>query len=411
MNLVVIDRLWWEREDLRYHHGRLTLAGRDVEAMARAAGQPAFFYSAARVAANARRVDAALKAAGVNGRVMYAMKANRYGPLLTYLKTTGLTGIDACSPNEMLFARQCGFEGHEISYTNTSVSQEDIAVLARNPEVWVNLDSLSAIRRFAAACPGRTIGIRVNPALGVGYGQNELLRYAGAATTKFGIYRDAFPEALALAKSLGLKVRGIHFHTGCGYLNSQLDAWRTIVKECTWFLDQIEDPLRVNLGGGLGVPHVPSDRPLDLDAWSAIVRDAFAGRGLEVLVEPGDYIVKDAGLLALQVNTVERKRGTSFVGVSGGWNLAMEPVFYKLPCEPVVTRFTGEKSIAFNAANLENVTIAGHINEALDIWGSDVSLPKVEEGDYLAFLNAGGYASAMASNHCMRGAFAEHLIL
>jgi len=410
MTLIRTDRLWWEREDLRYRDGQLVLAGQEIETLARGAGQPAFFYSAARVAANAGRVKAALDAAGVDGRVMYAMKANRYAPLLTFLKTTGLVGIDACSPNEMQLARQCGFAGSEISYTNTSVSNQDLEILAGNPDVWVNLDSLSAIRRMGQMSPGRTIGLRVNPALGVGYGQNELLRYAGAATTKFGIYRDSFPEALALAREVGLKVRGIHFHTGCGYLNAQLDAWRTIVTECRWFLDQLEDPLRVNLGGGLGVPHVPEDRPLDLSAWSAIVREAFAGRGLEVLVEPGDYIVKDAGLLALEVNTVERKRDVTFVGVSGGWNLAMEPVFYKLPCEPAVTRLTGPGAGAFPSSSLQRVTIVGHINEALDIWASDVLLPPVAEGDILAFLNAGGYASSMASNHCMRGAFAEHLI-
>jgi diaminopimelate decarboxylase len=411
MNLVQTTQRWWERSDLRYDNGHLMLAGQQIEALSRAAGKPSFFYSGARVVENIRRLNAALKTARVQGRVLYAMKANRYAPLLTYMKATGLCGIDACSPNEMQLARQCGFEGREISYTNTSVSAQDIQSLALNPDVRINLDSLSAIRRLATASPGRTIGIRVNPGLGVSYGENELLSYSGAKTTKFGIYRDAFPEALALATSLGLKVRGIHFHTGCGYLNTQLPAWRAIVKECCWFLDQIKDPMWVNLGGGLGVPHVENDKPLDLDAWSAIVRDAFAGRGLEVFVEPGDYIVKDAGLLALEVNTVERKRDITFVGVSGGWNLAMEPTFYKLPCEPVVTRFHGDPAIVFHPSNLKTVSIAGHINEALDIWASNAALPPIAEGDILAFLNAGGYASAMASNHCMRGDFAEHLIL
>ena len=90
------------------------------------------------------------------------------------------------------------------------------------------------------------------------------------------------------------------------------------------------------------------------------------------------------------------------IGIDGGFNLAVEPAFYGLPCEPAVC--------TPRSGATRKVTIAGNINEALDIWARDVMLPPVEEGDYIAFLNAGGYASAMASNHCMRGQFYERLL-
>ncbi|HYC04679.1 MAG TPA: diaminopimelate decarboxylase [Azospirillaceae bacterium] len=401
--------LWWERPDLGYQGRDLRLAGRSLDELARAAGGPAFFYSGARVLENLRRIKGALETTGLDHRICYAMKANRFGPLLTWIKGSGLAGIDVCSPNELLFARQCGFEAGEISYTATSVSSADLDVLARHPGTWVNADSLSTIRRLGERCPGRSIGIRVNPAMGVGYGENQLLRYSGDKTSKFGIYKDRFEEALELAARYGMKVEGIHFHTGCGYLNGQLPAWREIVRECLWFLDRLEAPRLVNLGGGLGVPHVESDRALDLEAWAGVIRDSFQGRGVRVTVEPGDYIVKDAGVLVLQVNTVERKRATTFVGVDGGFNLAMEPVFYKLPCEPAVCRLPADRAEAFAAAR--TVTVAGNINEALDIWAENAALPAIEEGDYLALLNAGGYASAMGSNHCMRAQAQEFLLV
>ncbi len=402
-------RLWWERDDLRYVGRELHLGGVSLDQAARAAGTPAFFYSASRVQANLRRLEGALATTGLRTSIKYAMKANRYGPLLTSMRLSGLCGIDACSPNELRHAIRCGFRASDISYTNTSVSEADLAVLARHPETWINCDSLSSIRRLARVAPGREIGLRINPALGVGYGENQLLRYAGERTSKFGIYREHFDEALALAAEVGLKVRGIHFHVGCGYLNGQLDAWREVLRECTKFLDKLPECRLVNLGGGLGVPHVATDRPLDLQRWSSIVRETFGGRGVEVWVEPGDYIAKDAGVLVLQVNTVERKRTTDFIGVDGGFNLAMEPAFYKLPCEPVPARLNADPAEAFFDAR--PVTIAGNINEALDLWAENVPLPAVREGDLLVMLNAGGYASGMGSDHCMRAQATEHLIV
>ena len=398
---------WWERPDLGYRDGSLQLGGHDLAELARRAGTPAFFYSAERVAERVGRLQNALDATGLVTRIRYAMKANRFMPLLTLLRERGLCGIDACSPGELRLALQCGFTPEAVSYTNTSVSDGDLDILARYPELWINLDSISSIRRFGrrvrGAGPPRTIGLRVNPAVGVGYGDNQLLRYAGPATTKFGIYREQFAEALAVAREEGLRVRGIHFHTGCGYLSEQLPLWGEILRSCRWFLDQLEEPLVVNLGGGLGVPHRNGDRPIDLESWSALIGEVFGASGVEVWVEPGDFIVKDAGVLLLQVNTVEQKRDTLFVGLDGGFNLAMEPAFYQLPCHPLPCR--PRPGVA------RRVTLAGNINEALDLWARDIELPPLEEGDYLALINAGGYAAVMASNHCMRGNFSEYLLL
>ena len=93
-----------------------------VNDLARQFGAPAFFYNAQRVTDNIERIRAALNQAGLVNRygIKYAMKANRFAPLLTHLKGTGLVGIDACSPNEVEHAIGCGFRGNEISFTATS---------------------------------------------------------------------------------------------------------------------------------------------------------------------------------------------------------------------------------------------------------------------------------------------------
>ena len=395
------DRLWWEREDLCYRFGRLHIGGRELEAFVTAAGTPTFVYRAARVRDNLMRLRTALEAHGVEHDVYYAIKANRYAPLVTYLKLLGRCGIDSCSPAELRYARQVGFEEAEISYTGTSVSESDLDCLQRHPGVHINCDSLSTIRRLGKLCPGRRIGIRVNPELGAGY--NEMLRYAGEKATKFGIYRDRFEEAIATARAAGLRVEVLHFHFGSGYLGSALDVLDQVLERVGALLDTHPEIRTLNIGGGLGVRLAEADVAIDLERWAAIVARHVARRGVRVQVEPGDYLVKDAGVLLVRVNTVEDKARTRFVGIDAGLNIQNLAAYYHTP-------FIVAPLCRVAAAPLERVTIAGNINEAIDLLAEDVELPALAEGDLLALLNVGGYGSSASSNHCMRREFREYLL-
>ncbi len=395
---------WWEREDLHFRDGVLMFAGRRVEDLAAQFGTPAFYYNSRRIVANVERLRSALQGAGLGdrSRIKYAMKANRFAPLLTHLRGTGLVGIDACSPNEVEHAIGCGFSAGDISFTATSLSNRDLVRLSRIKGLSMNCDSISTIRRWGELGPGRSIGIRVNPALGISRAQNEKLQYSGVNTTKFGIYREQFAEAVAMAKDFGLTIKKIHFHTGCGYLTAQLGIWDSIIESCLWFVDQLETVETVNVGGGLGVPHVAEDAPLDLPRWAAILADRFRNRPQSIEIEPGDFLAKDTGILLLTVNTVEKKMETTFVGVDAGFNLAVEPAVYGLPFHPVPARRL--------PGDCRNVTIVGNINEALDVWYANITMPPLAEGQTLALINAGAYSSAMASNHCLRGEFKEFLL-
>lgn len=395
---------WWQREDLTYQDNKLKFAGYDVASLAKMHGTPTFFYHPQRVLDNVNRLHAALKKAGFKDRfrIMYAMKANRFAPLLTFLKGTGQVGIDACSPNEVEHAISCGFRPREISFTNTSLSRQDLQRLTVLDGLSMNCDSLHAIRSWGELGKGRNIGIRVNPAVGIGRADNDKLQYSGANTTKFGIYKEQFAEAIALAKKYDLRISKIHFHTGCGYLTPQLPCWEGIIQECLWFVDQLDSVEIVNVGGGLGVPHVASDQPLDLDQWAQVLARNFLQRKVKIEIEPGDYLVKDSGILLFTVNSVEQKKDKTFVGVNGGFNLAVEPAVYGLPFQPVPA--------IHKPGPTQKVTIAGNINEALDVWYHDIDLPPLAEDDILALINAGAYSSSMSSNHCMRGDFKEFLL-
>lgn len=393
---------WWSRPGLGYRGRRLRLGACDLRALAARRGTPLYVYHGTRIRANLTRLRRALAASHPRSRVLYAVKSNRFPPLLRLLRSAGGCGADVCSPAELELALRCGFAPEAVSYTGTSMSEEDARSLARHPRVRLNCDSLASLRRIARLCPGRRIGLRINPGAGLGYRSNPKLRYAGGADTKFGIYREQFEEALGLAARGGLAVCGLHLHAGCGFLTPQLPALDRVFAAVRPFLERLPQLEYLNLGGGLGIPLVPRDRPLDLAAWGRLLRRHFGRDRFEVWIEPGDYLVKDAGVLLLEVNMAERKRRSWFVGVNGGFNLHPEPAFYGLPLVPVPCEPRRGPARTF--------AVAGNINEALDLLAEGVRQPLPEEGDILAFLNAGGYGAAMSSNHCMRGAFREMLL-
>ena len=395
------ERLWWERDDLHYQEGQLQFAGTDLTQLAYSAGTPAFVYHAARVQANLNRLAAALTNHNIPHKIFYALKANRFLPLVTYLKLMGQCGLDVCSPHELLLARQVGFAEQDITYTNTSVSESDLEVIARHPQVHVNCDALSTIRRLGQRCPGRTIGIRINPQVGAGY--HAGLHYSGHTATKFGLYQDRFGEALELARQYDLQVKTLHFHFGSGYLTPQLPALAAALQHTSWFLNQCPTIDTLDIGGGMGVPLTPEHHPLDLNQWGQLIADHAHQHKLTIHVEPGDYLVKDAAALLVQVNTVEEKGGTTFVGVNAGFNLQNLAVYYQTPFVAVPLQWDESRPQI-------PLTIAGNINEAIDLLAENVTIPLPAEGDYLALLNVGGYGASSSSNHCMRGTFSEYLI-
>ncbi len=395
------SRLWWERDDLCYRDGRLHLGGQDLEPLA-AAGTPTFVYHAPRVRDNLERLRSALAAEGIAHDAFYAIKANRFAPLISYLRKIGRCGIDACSPNELRYALDFGFEEADISYTGTSVSESDLDCLQRHPRVHVNCDAISTIRRLGRRCPGRRIGIRVNPELGAGY--NDRLRYAGARPTKFGIYRDRVDEAFAVAREFGMRIEAMHFHLGSGYLGNALEVVDQVLGRVGEWLDAHPEIRTLNLGGGFGVRVTETDVAIDPAQWAAMVARHVLPRGIRVQIEPGDYLVKDAGVLLARVNTVEDKAGTRFVCVDAGLGIESLVAYYRIPL--IVAPLRQDRD-----GGLERVSVAGNINEAIDLLAEDVELPPLAEGDLVAFLNVGGYGSAAASNHCMRGEFREYLLL
>ena len=393
---------WWRRPGLDVVDDRLSLNGADLEALTREHGAPLFVYDLARPGENVRALQLALDGAGLRHVVRFALKSCPDPRILAVLRglggpgESGSVGIDACSPGEVLHALANGWEPDEISHTGTNVSERDLDVLLAHP-IRINLDAVSQIERLGRRSPGRTVGMRVNPGAGAGY--TEDLAYAGERPTKFGITEDRFDDAVAAARRHGLVVDTLHFHAGSGWLGDQLDGFEAALVRATGYLDRLLEagfPIReVNVGGGIGRVARDGERPVDLDAYAQVVARHLGPYDVTAAFEPGDFVMKDAAVLLGEVVTVERRGDTTFVGLDIGWNVNCAYFIYGYAQELVPV-------MAPMRARTQVVTVAGHINEAHDVFAEDYPFPPVDEGEVVAILNAGGYLQPMSSTHCLR---------
>ena len=397
-----MDAPWWSRPGLEVRDGRLLVAGRDAEAVARDQGTPVYVYDLRRIGEQARGLLEAFERIGVPFRLRLALKAQREPEVLAFVRSLGSVGIDACSPGEVRHALDHGWAADEISFTGTNLSAPDIEALL-GTGVHVNLDLRSQLERWGRRAPGTTIGIRVNPRAGASWtglpaAEGESL-YARATATKFGILPEQLDDAIAIAAAHALAIDTVHMHVGDGFLTDGLPRLEVAVERVAGMTRRVMDAghriREVNAGGGLGVPQRPRDDPLDADAYARILAEHLGPLGVAIACEPGDYLAKESGVLLAEVVTLDDRDGVSFAGLDAGFNVAPERFIYGATVPIVLCR-------AADAEASRSYTVAGNINEGDDLWGEDVRLPELREGDVLALLLVGTYDRSMHLDHCLR---------
>jgi diaminopimelate decarboxylase len=392
-------RTWWSRPGLEVRDGRLAIAGRDVEHVARDR-TPVFVHDLVSAREQAHRLRDALDATGVPFRIRFALKAQRDPAFLRFLREeTPFVGMDVCSPGEAALAIEHGWAPEEISFTGTNVSDRDLDELLPTG-VHLNVDLLSQLDRVGRRAPGATVGIRVNPGIGASHLGGDESKYAGAKPTKFGILPEQLDDAVAIARRHGLTIDTVHYHTGYLYMTESIpivERAAARVAEMVTALSGRGCPIiEVNTGGGLGVRFRQQATGLDVEAWAAALARSLGGLGVTVATEPGEFLAKHvAALLAEVISVEDRGQDRTFVGLDAGWSTANESFVYRIPFQPIVCRAADE-------APTRTYTLAGHINEGDDLFAVDVALPEVHEGDLIAFPNVGAYNLSMASNHCLR---------
>ncbi len=402
-------RTWWARPGLEAHKGRLTIAGRDAEALARAHGTPLFVYDLTHVEENVRALQGAMARTGVPWKVRWALKAQREPQVLARVRALGtpgtpqFVGLDVCSPGEVEYGLAHGFPAAEISYTGTNVSERDLDVILGSG-VHVNLDLISQIRRYGRRNRGGTVGLRINPRASAARPHSGISYYSGDLPTKFGIYPERLDEALDVARSFDLTIDTVHFHVSHHLLDDDLPAFDRAVTAAAAMVRQAMDagcPIReVNAGGGLAAVMRQGQRPLDLDAYAGVLAEHLGPLGVTIACEPGEFFCRNAGVLLAEVVTMEdRSRAGDgsavFAGLTCGWNVMHLVFVYKEFVETVLCR-------AADAPRTARYTLASHINEGPDLFAEDYPLPPLDEGDIVALLGVGAYCQANWHPHCLR---------
>jgi diaminopimelate decarboxylase len=403
-DLLEHPRDWWHRPGLQPVDGRLRIAGRDAEALAREHGTPLFVYDVTHVEENVRALQRALKGTGCPWKLRLALKAQRAPEILARVRaigepgTPGFVGLDVCSPGEVQYGLEHGFPADEISYTGTNVSDRDLDVILE-AGVHLNVDLLTQIARVGRRAPGRAIGIRVNPRVSAARPDSGISYYSGDRPTKFGIYPHQLDEAVALARTHGLTIDTVHFHVAHHLLDDDLPAFDRAVFAAAVMVRRLLDagcPVKeVNAGGGLATPMRQGQRWLDLDAYAAILAKHLGALGVVIACEPGEYFSKMAAVLLAEVVTVEDRLGSTFVGLDYGWNVMHLAFVYREFVETVLCRAAAAPRTAI-------VTLTSHINEGPDLLAEDYAMPPLAEGDIVAVLGVGAYCQANWHEHCLR---------
>ncbi|HJH03141.1 diaminopimelate decarboxylase [Victivallis vadensis] len=328
-------------------------------------------------------------------KIHYALKANYNPGLLTLLRDAG-AGLDTVSPGEVVYALKLGFPRERIIYTaNNMTDAEFEQVLAM--DVVMNIGSLSRLRKIAKQHPGMKLCLRFNP--DVCDGDNEKTM-TGGDLTKFGILLESVEEVKALVKEGNLRVIGLHEHTGSGlqHAESVYQSMDNLMAIAT--PENFPDLEFLDFGGGFKVPYKPEERRVDYVAMGAEIARRFTafteryGRRLDMLFEPGKYMVAEAGHLLTEVNTIKHNRTRVIAGCDSGFPQLIRPVLYGA--------YHQIRNLSNPAGKPVVYDVCGNICETGDRFAEQRELPEIREYDILAIGNAGAYCYSMGGVYNLR---------
>ncbi|MBU4331095.1 MAG: diaminopimelate decarboxylase [Acidobacteria bacterium] len=403
------EMLWWENSFTRIADNRLFLGKEPAEDIAAACGTPLYVYSLARVRENLEPLRQSVSAArSVDFRILYAMKANPHPDILQLLQKDG-TGIDAVSPNEAEAALAAGFSRESIFYTGTSVSRDDLHRIFRIGGMTITIDAeeqleiMQEVKRDFAPDIILPVSIRWNPGIGRGFSPKTVtagVRSTDGVPIKFGVEETRVIPVMEQAKKMGFRPVGFHQHLGSGWERSDFPDVCDAVEKMISMAAKIHGrsiPLQfLDFGGGFGPRYAEDQDIFPVDEYIRFIDKKMGNqRGLPsvVYLEPGKYLVADAGILLMHVEYVKSGCGSRFVCVNGGTfnTIPRLAIYTKAKHQAVnVSRVQAEKQGPF--------TIAGNLCESGDVFGCDVMLPEPRRGDILAVLCAGAYCRSMASH-------------
>lgn len=376
-----------------------------LERIASAVGTPTYVYDAEHIRAQYRQLTTIL--AAVRNRVHYSAKANSSLAVLRLLRELG-AGVDIVSAGELTRARTAGFEGVDIVFSGVGKSEAELRSAIEADILFFNVESLDELQlldRLARECEEDVrVALRVNPEVTVD--TPHPYTRTGEKGMKFGIPIDEALHAASVAEALpGVRLVGLDMHLGSQIAGPE--PYRHGLEKLLELLEQCRaagstDLRYLDVGGGFAVTY-EREQPTDLAAWAEAVLPLVTGSGLELIVEPGRWLVANAGVLLTRVLYRKRSGGREFVILDAGMTDLLRPALYNAQhaVEVLGRRSKGETLVA---------DLVGPVCESGDFIALGREIPMVEQGDFMAVHSVGAYGYAMASNYNSRPRAAEVMV-
>lgn len=392
---------------------RTEIAGVPLADLVREYGTPLYVYDAATILERIEQLRPF-------DTIRYAQKANSNLAILDLVRRAGVL-VDAVSAGEIRRALAAGYttagDPPPIVYT-ADIFDHDALELVVEHNIHVNCGSPDMIAQLGQRAPGRSITLRVNPGFGHGHSQKT---NTGGAQSKHGIWHEQLDDCLRLADSVGLEVSGLHLHIGSGtdfeHLSQVCGAMETLAEQAGRTIRTI------SAGGGLPIPYTADAEPIDLqryfELWDQSRRRIAERVGHEVHleIEPGRYLVAEAGYLVSEIRAIKNNGENLFYLLDAGFNNLARPILYGAyhPMSVAPLHAAGASSAA--ARQYHEVVVGGPLCESGDIFtqqdGGFVSrraLPAAEVGELVVIECAGAYGQVMSSNYNSKPIAAEVLI-
>ena len=361
-------------------------------------GKPVYVYDSEKIASQYKLLKSAF--AGVtNLRINYATKALSNLSILKFMRNLG-AGLDTVSIQEVQLGLAAGFDPQAIIYTPNGVSLNEIEEVAKMG-VQINIDNLSLLEQFGTRHPKTPVCIRINPHVMAGGNSNISV---GHIDSKFGISIHQIPHLLRIVENTAMKINGIHMHTGSDILD--VDVFLHAAEILFDTAKHFKNLEFLDFGSGFKVPYFNNDIETNIEELGEKLSARFTefcanyGSELQLIFEPGKFLVSQAGHFITQVNVVKQTTSTIFAQVDSGFNHLIRPMLY------------GSHHHIENLSNPNGkerfYSVVGYICET-DTFASNRKIAEITEGNLLVFRNCGAYCFSMSSNYNSRYRPAEVL--